>query len=248
MSLLIKACGTWKMGQGFFLKSHVEPPNIRPFCTPATDLTKDSGLRGNHPAPLLSLPSPLFSSRADWATPGDPTLFSALLWHTVASGMSKTENLLSLASVRPRDFRLPSVHPIRAGVHGFTQPDTHPGHMESVAVLCVCQLRAPELRWDTDSLSPPLFLHACCHIYIVLVLFIENVLQRKIQWALPSYWSCRHCILLHYLNILPKLPLLQDLLLIHTCVYKCTYRAKTVLKCQFSYLIKIQSNFFMNMS
>ena len=74
------------------------------------DLTKDSCLRGNHPALPLSLPSPLFS-------PGDdpPILFSALLQCPVASGMPESENLLSLASVRPRDLGLPLVHHLQPG-------------------------------------------------------------------------------------------------------------------------------------
>ena len=63
----------------------------------------------------LPLPSPPFSPRAGQASPRVPILFSALLLCPSLSGMPGTENLLSLASVRPKDQGLPLVHPPRAG-------------------------------------------------------------------------------------------------------------------------------------
>ena len=61
-------------------------------------------------------------------------MFSALLRHTVASGMSKTENLLSLG--QPRDLGLFPLYPPGTGVTGFPQPDTHLGpHGKRSAVL-----------------------------------------------------------------------------------------------------------------
>jgi hypothetical protein len=42
------------------------------------DNTRHSHPRGNHPAPLLFLPSPPFSLGTDWAAPEIPILFSAL--------------------------------------------------------------------------------------------------------------------------------------------------------------------------
>ena len=68
--------------------------------------------------------------------PGSPILFSARPRCPAVSGMPKTENLLSLASMRPRDLRLPLVHPPAGWVHSFPQPDTHPGpHGKHAAVL-----------------------------------------------------------------------------------------------------------------
>ena len=75
------------------------------------DGTKDSRPRGNHPAPPLSLPSPPFSPGGlTEPPPGAPILFSAFLQCPAVSGMPETENLLSLASVRPRDLGLPLVY------------------------------------------------------------------------------------------------------------------------------------------
>jgi hypothetical protein len=50
-------------------------------------------------------PPILFLSSWGQNPPEDPHLFSALLQHTVASGMSESENLTSLASKRPRNPR-----------------------------------------------------------------------------------------------------------------------------------------------
>ena len=59
-------------------------------------------------------PCPVLSSapRLARAPPRAPILFSALPWCPTVSGMPKTENLLSLASVRPRDLRLPLGQPL----------------------------------------------------------------------------------------------------------------------------------------
>ena len=90
-------------------------------------------------------------------------MLSVLPWCPAASGVPKTENLLSLASVRPRDLRLPLVHPPQAGVRGFSQPDTHPGPRgKRAAVLHVRLPRAPELWRDAGFLPLPLFPHARC--------------------------------------------------------------------------------------
>jgi hypothetical protein len=91
------------------------------------DRIKDSLLCGNHPMPPLSLPSLLFGLGADWAAPGVPTLFSALLRCPASSGMPKTENLLSLASGGPETSDCPLSTPWWAGFRDFSQPDTHPG-------------------------------------------------------------------------------------------------------------------------
>ena len=56
-------------------------------------------------------------------------MFSALLQHTAASGMSNTEILSFLGSLRPRDPGLIPLYPQRTGV---LWPDTHPGSVESV--------------------------------------------------------------------------------------------------------------------
>ena len=68
------------------------------------------------PVFLLFLPSPPFGPGDDRDTPGAPILFSALLQCPAASGMPETENLLSLASVRPRDLGLPLVCPLAGWV------------------------------------------------------------------------------------------------------------------------------------
>ena len=102
------------------------------------DQTKDSHPHGNHPVTPLSLLSPFFIPGDDQATlpPGASILVSALQWCPAMSGMSKTENLLSLASVRPRDLGLPLVHPPSGGVRDFPQTDTHLGPFgEHAAVL-----------------------------------------------------------------------------------------------------------------
>jgi hypothetical protein len=76
------------------------------------DQTKDSHPCGKHPALLLQLPSPPFGPRDDGAALRDPILLSALSKCLVVSGMPQTENLLSLASVRPRDLGLLLIHPL----------------------------------------------------------------------------------------------------------------------------------------
>jgi hypothetical protein len=73
----------------------------------------------------------------------------------MVSGMPKTENLLTLASMRPRDLRLPLAHPLQPGVCSFPQPDTHQG-------LCICLPRAPKLWRDASFLPLSLFPHTCC--------------------------------------------------------------------------------------
>ena len=80
------------------------------------------------PCPLL----PLAPGLTDRAAPRGPILFSALLRCPVVSGMPETENLLSLASMRPRDLDLPLVHPLWAGsIASHSQTPTQ-GRMESV--------------------------------------------------------------------------------------------------------------------
>jgi hypothetical protein len=46
--------------------------------------------------------------------------------------MYKTENLLSLASMNPRDPGLLPLYPLGLGFRGFPQPDAHLGHVESM--------------------------------------------------------------------------------------------------------------------
>ena len=70
------------------------------------DCTKNSHPCGNHPVTPLSLPPP-FGPKLPTGLP----LCSQLFQYQVAFEIPKTENLLSLASVRPRDLRLPLVHP-----------------------------------------------------------------------------------------------------------------------------------------
>jgi hypothetical protein len=124
--------------------------------------TKNFHLYGNHSGPPLPL-CPPFGPEAGRDVHRAPTLFSALPWHTAAFGMTKTENLLSLASMRLRYLGLPPCPPPEDWVCSFTQPDTHLGpHGEHVAVLRICPPRAPELWWDAGFLPPPLFPHACC--------------------------------------------------------------------------------------
>ena len=106
--------------------------------------------------PTLFLSSPPFCPGDDQAN-----LFSALLRCPAASGMPKTENLLFLASVRPRDIGLPLVHPlvaslvyrVRPGFHGFPQPDTHKGlHGKRAAILLCLPAQSTrtlaELWWE----------------------------------------------------------------------------------------------------
>jgi hypothetical protein len=87
-------------------------------------------------------------------------LFSALLRCPAVSGMFKTENLLTLASMRLRDLGLSPVHPPPqpvAWVRGFPQPDTHP-QQYSVSVR-------PEHQSSGGMkvpLPPPSFSHARC--------------------------------------------------------------------------------------
>lgn len=50
---------------------------------------------------------PLPLSTAPFTAHRAPTLFLDCLRHTAASGISETENLLSLTSVSPKDLRLP---------------------------------------------------------------------------------------------------------------------------------------------
>ena len=79
-------------------------------CFQSPDQTKDSHILGNTECLITLLPSP-FSPRDDPVTPRALTLFSALPQHTVTSGMSMTEDLLSVASVRPRDHKLLPLYP-----------------------------------------------------------------------------------------------------------------------------------------
>jgi hypothetical protein len=137
--------------------------------------TKDSYTRGNHPVPPLSLPSPPFSPGDDWTAPRGPLLFSALRQCQVASKMLKTKNLLSLASVRPRDLLHPPTH-TQAGFHGFTQPDTHLGpcgkHVAVLPCLPAQSTRTLVGRWFSPTpFIPPcllpyksVYVYTCCTI------------------------------------------------------------------------------------
>lgn len=66
------------------------------------------------------LPSPLFGPEVGRATHRVPTLFLFLLPCPAASGMLKTENLLS-----QRCWTVPCLPLLWAGVRGFPQSDTH---------------------------------------------------------------------------------------------------------------------------
>jgi hypothetical protein len=125
------------------------------------DRTKDSCLHGNHPVPTLPLPSSPFSPGTDQGTPRAPILFSALLRCPAVSGMPKTENLLSLASMRPRDLRLPLVQPLGnwGSVASHSQTPTR-GWVEGMRQsFHIRPPRAPEL-WQ-DTFSPTLFISPC---------------------------------------------------------------------------------------
>jgi hypothetical protein len=98
-------------------------------CFNPPDQTKDSHPSGNCSGSFFPLPPSPFGPGADGAAPRTLTLFSALLQHTAASGMSNTEILSFLGSLRPRDPGLIPLYPQRTGV---LWPDTHPGSVESV--------------------------------------------------------------------------------------------------------------------
>jgi hypothetical protein len=87
------------------------------FSSKEPHITSQGFLPTWEPPSAPSLPA-FFSllPRADQAAPMAPTSFSALLRHTAMSGMSETENLLSLVSVRPRDLRLFPLHPLWTAV------------------------------------------------------------------------------------------------------------------------------------
>jgi hypothetical protein len=109
-------------------------------------------------------PNPLHSSAPRLTElPTGPTLCSQLFlgfqWHV---GWLRNENLLSLASVRSRDLRLPLV----------LSPTPHPGELESMAShsqtptwaswkACVTPPRlpaqSPEIWWDVGFFPFPLF-------------------------------------------------------------------------------------------
>ena len=130
-------------------------PALQPWTGPWTLNVGETTQCRLSPCPLL-----LSASGLTEPPPGTPILFSALPRCPVVSGMPETENLLSLASVRPRDLRLFPPHPPGTGVRGFPQPDTHQGpHEECSVVPSVCPPRAPELWWDTGSLPLPSFPH-----------------------------------------------------------------------------------------
>ena len=132
------------IGIGLTLKSHVSPPAAKPLSV-SSHQTRLKTLTSWETLECLIplLPSP-FSPWDDPVTPRALTLFSALSQHTVTSGMSMTEDLLSVASVRPRDHKLLPLYPCRLEIHGFPQPDTHLGLIESAVHLP----RALELWWD----------------------------------------------------------------------------------------------------
>jgi hypothetical protein len=88
-------------------------PAFRPWTRPRT-LTCVGTIQ-HLPLPLLSPP---FGTRADWAAPGAPILFSALPRCPVVSGMPEAENLVPRTAPFPPSTEL--------GFHGFPQLDTHP--------------------------------------------------------------------------------------------------------------------------
>ena len=76
--------------------------------------------------------------------------------------MPKTENLLSLASMRPRDLGLSFVHPLPSWGSMASHSQTLTlGRVESVQQSsCISPPRAPELWLNLGFLSLPLFPHA----------------------------------------------------------------------------------------
>ena len=132
------------IGIGLTLKSHVSPPAAKPLSV-SSHQTRLKTLTSWETLECLIplLPSP-FSPWDDPVTPRALTLFSALSQHRVTSGMSMTEDLLSVASVRPRDHKLLPLYPCGLEIHSFPQPDTQLGLIESAVHLP----RALELWWD----------------------------------------------------------------------------------------------------
>lgn len=124
------------------------------------DQTKNSCLCGNHPAPPPShplLPSVLGMTKL---APGPP-FCSQLFLTPVASCMPKTENQLSLASVRPRDLGLSLVHSLAGWVQwlptarqprgvvkkvcGNTPMSAHQEHLCFLPLLLFPHARCPTL-------------------------------------------------------------------------------------------------------
>ena len=132
-------------------------PVLQPRTGPRT-LT----LVGTTQSPLS--PCPLFPSAPGMTKlpHGTPIFFSALPRYPAMSGMPKNENLLSLASMRPKDLSLPHVHPSPSWgyVASHRHSDTPRGHMEIVQQSShVCLTRELELWWDPGFLPLP---HAHC--------------------------------------------------------------------------------------
>ena len=121
----------------------------RPSCATATDLTKDSQQRGNHPALPLPLPSPPFIPGPS-AAPG--ALFCSQLLCRIQCGMLEAENLVPGAAPC-----LPPAPP--CGVSGLTQPDTHPGpcgkHAQSSRVRCPEHQNSGGGGFSPTPLFPP---------------------------------------------------------------------------------------------
>ena len=111
ISPLIKTSCSSMIGIGLTLKSHVSPPAAKPLSV-SSHQTRLKTLTSWETLECLIplLPSP-FSPWDDPVTPRALTLFSALSQHRVTSGMSMTEDLLSVASVRPRDHKLLPLYP-----------------------------------------------------------------------------------------------------------------------------------------
>ena len=93
-------------------------------------------------------------------------MFSALPRCPAVSGMPETENLLPLASVRPRDLRMtlfhPPHHPHCWGPWLSTARHPLGPRGKPVAVFHICLPRALELWQDRSFLPLPLFSHTCC--------------------------------------------------------------------------------------
>ena len=116
---------------------------------------------------LLPLPPSPFGPGADRAASGALILFSALPRHTAESGMSETENLLSLAPIRPRGPRLLPLYPCRLGFRGFPQPDAYPGCMdrEHQSSKSACPEHRSPGRMQVISPTPLISPREVPHIY-----------------------------------------------------------------------------------
>ena len=126
-------------------------------------------------------PCPLFPLVLGMTEPplATPILFSAPPRCPATSGMSETENLLSLASARPNDLDLPLAHPLAGWVQWLPTARHPPGALWKACSSppTVGLPRAPEL-WRVSGFLPlPLFPHAHCST--TGVYFCFSVMIRK---------------------------------------------------------------------